>query len=462
MKNNIKNRNSSLLLFYVLGFISIKIFSELSSDLLPLLFTSDSGIPNYSIWYILPLTLPFIFVLLTPIIGALSDNTRNTQGRRKPWILFTIIPIFILVPLLSILGALSLYFLVLLFILISPVLIAIPILNVNTRSLFSEMFITFDKRIDANSVIQVAILIMGIIIATIPSYSYPIILRDAPYLFLIYALSFSGVGILCGVLYLQSGIKENEIFLNDSPVSIKKSLSSVIKNKDFLVFLGLNLFISMSDYFGNLLISLPVSFVELGYEKTIFLIALEYILPLSTILFVLVWRKLSNTRDIKNNLKIGILFLILASLPLIYINQYFIFLIVILQSIGRAAFLLYNFVFLSSIIDSSELQTEGRRDGTHFGFYLLIGFLGSIFSSFLYPFINIFNRWRVFQYQDLGTIFNFQTFLEMNLVNFIITLILLVISLLLLQIFSFNTEKIKDIEDQVEKLHREKYEKIQE
>jgi Na+/melibiose symporter-like transporter len=131
-------------------------------------------------------------------------------------------------------------------------------------------------------------------------------------------------------------------------------------------------------------------------------------------------------------------------------------LIVILQSIGRAAFLLYNFVFLSSIIDSSELQTEGRRDGTHFGFYLLIGFLGSIFSSFLYPFINIFNRWRVFQYQDLGTIFNFQTFLEMNLVNFIITLILLVISLLLLQIFSFNTEKIKDIEDQVEKLHREK------
>jgi Na+/melibiose symporter-like transporter len=305
-------------------------------------------------------------------------------------------------------------------------------------------------------------LITGIVITALPSSSPSIILREAPYLFLTYTLSFIGVALLCGVLYLQSGIKENEIFLNDSPVSIKKSLSSVIKNKDFLLFLGLNLFISMSNYFSDLLISHPVGFVEPGFVKTTYLLALEYILPLSTIVFILLWRKLSETRDIKSNLKIGVLFLILASLPLVYINPYFIFLIVILQSIGRAAFILYNFVFLSSIIDASELKTKSRRDGTHFGFYLLIGFLSSTFSIILYPFINIFNEWRILVHYDPATIFNFQIFLEMNLANFITVLILLVISLILLQIFSFNTEKVKDIEDQVEKLHKEKYEKLNE
>jgi Na+/melibiose symporter-like transporter len=322
------------------------------------------------------------------------------------------------------------------------------------------MFTSFEERIRGNSIIQIIIVVLAIIIAFIPNYSSPILMTSLPVLFLVYTLSLTGIAIISGILFLNSGVKESKIFLEDPKISIKESLSMTLKNKDFLLFLGINLLITMSYYYFNTIDFYPIMFGDSDFQSSLFIIAFEYVFPLSTIFFIYMWRKQSDTRDIKSNLRIGIFFLIFSSFPLVYINSYFLFLIVILRGVGRAAVLLYNFIFLSSLIDAEEINSKKRRDGTFFGFFIMFNSLGSFLSILLNVFIMPFTSFP--GYVDSQSPPDLQLFLETKLINFIMILALLIGSLVLLQIFSFNSEKIKKIEEEVENLHREKNQKMNE
>ncbi|TXT56398.1 MAG: membrane protein of unknown function [Promethearchaeota archaeon] len=450
---NVSRISTKQILLYSLGFVYIALSVHVWSNLTSLLFMEGS-----SVLYLSFASLSFFLILcLAPVFGILSDNTRSSDGRRRPWIQVTVSIGLVLLVLSWVVNLFPYEIVIPLFIILVVGYLLSTILNINTRSLFSEMFLRVEERLKANAILQTVIIIANFALF-FASFTHITFIYDNIVLLMIFGISISTVGIITGILFAKSGFQEDEIFLTDAKVPVKESIKLVLKDRDFLLLIGLNVLLSLSfDYISNI-ISAPLNSPTLEPPGEFLASIFVFIRPLTTIIFIFFWRHLSKTRDIKHNLKMGIIFLIFSTLPLSFLSPFLVIPLWILNAIGRAAFLLYNFVFISSIIDSNEIETKSRRDGTFFGVLIFLGIITLLINTLFQLFTTMFYNPPIFDPDFEYTLLSF--FGTQYFVYFIVAIVFLLLSLMLLKRFNYNTEKIKEVEDKVIEIHNQKREEL--
>lgn len=447
-----KSRSSTkLIVSYALAFIFIDLISFAYQKFLTLSYMEGSSI----IWLVILSWLTVFVLVLAPLLGGLSDNTRDPMGRRKPWLINSSVIMVVLITLLFLLNIFPLSLFSLLIIIIIGINLAITIFTINTRSLFSEMFMTFEKRIRANSILQGLFVIFEVIFLWFNLNFHIAFFHDNPLMLIIVFGLILSIALIAVLIFFKSGFQERKVFLDDPKISIKKSFRNVLKNRDFLLLLGIQILIPLSYTLTRPIIGTPI-YGQYIYENMPYLRFISRVMePVSLLVSILLWKSLSDTRDIKKNLKTAIGFLIISALPLSFLSPIFVIPLIIINSVGRAAFRLYLLIFISSIIDSDEISTGVRNDGTYFGFFILFGILSSLLFLPIQTISFMFSSPSMYNPEMEYDILNF--FEPRFLIFFIICVIILFVTFLLLKKISYTSDKIKEIDDRILQVHKEKY-----
>lgn len=389
----------------------------------------------------------WIILFGTPIIGILSDRTITKRGRRKPYIIASIVPICLITFLFwTIPPGLENITIIYLIILLSILKIVEPIFYLNTQCLFPEMFQNLNDRLSSNCVIQI-FLFIGILINFIIS-----ILID-PNLFIYVGILLSIVITIISFIFVRFGIKERVEFSNKVKLSILKSIKSSFKNKTYLIFLVIILIFSYS--YG--LLSYITVYSCMPGEHDPFLINLLSIIPFfSATGFIFLWRYIALKIGIKKSLKISMIILSISLIPFIFIFDVITSIILsIFVGLGFSGFFLIMNPFLAASIDVDELSTGIRQEGTYYGFFILITRL----SAFLYL-STIASASISFGTEIYDPSINVMIIIGYKILIITFSLIALIIGLIVISKFQYDKETYEQLEQAVEKLHKEKREKL--
>ncbi|MFX0071047.1 MAG: MFS transporter, partial [Candidatus Hermodarchaeota archaeon] len=180
-----------------------------------------------------------------PLLGALSDRTKTRWGRRTPYIVSAVVPLCIVIILLytppvGIPMASFVYFLI--------VMICFDtfftMYDLNYCALFPEQFQDLNQRAKASAIKQLFTIIGLMFVFIVPTIIIPDLTNKKYFINYMYAALTMVVFIIIGAFILiKFGIKERAEFSEDYKTAppILKSLKFSLKNKNFRIFIVMNL-----------------------------------------------------------------------------------------------------------------------------------------------------------------------------------------------------------------------------
>ncbi len=318
-----------------------------------------------------------------PLSGYLSDRTKTRWGRRIPWIAAVFIPLSLTFYLLwlppqGLIEAngrsLLLYFLV--FVLLFDFFWTIAVLN--WTALFPEMVPNEKERAVVSGWRQVFSLIGLLLGVALPP--------------LIVGADWSGRGtmafwfsLVTALFFALSllGSRERHEFQQDTPLPFQQAIRATFTNKDFLVFLGANLFIqfvfealvSTVPFYTKYVLKLQSDLVVAGtvlsveLQNSIFLgVAFIMALPAMPVWTWLAkrWGAWKATR-----LACGITAVLLIYFFWAY-DFYTGVIGTVIFGLSMAGLLMLPDLLIADIVDADELTTGSRREGLYFGMNGLI------------------------------------------------------------------------------------------
>jgi GPH family glycoside/pentoside/hexuronide:cation symporter len=394
-----------------------------------------------------------------PMMGALSDRTKTKFGRRKPYIILSVIPLCLIVVFLFTppLGSISFSFI---YLIIMVILfdISYTTYDLNYASLFPEMFKDLTERSKANAIKQI-FTVLGLIVASvIPPFligklDEPSNLSNYSVAGIIMMIVIFG-GILLLILF---GIKEKKEFSKDyeTAPSFLNSLKMSIKNRSFRYFIIANL--AYWYVIGMLPMVVPLygSFVlHIPEEESMLLGLLLGSTFISAAIFMVLWRFIALKIGMKKGYILSFAVFIITLFPLILINSMEIaFIIFFFVGIGLSGALLFGDIVLGAIIDQDELITKTRREGGYYGINALITKLSTILVILTINLTFRTSGWKVFSEDPTGIL---EVGVGLKMLVFLFPAIALTIGIIAIIKFPINQEKYEQIKDDIEALHKEK------
>ena len=397
-----------------------------------------------------------------PLLGAWSDRTKTKWGRRTPFIYVSFIPLCAIVVLIWMppIGSEILsfvYFLV--FLLLFDTFYTM--FDLNYASLFPEQFQDLTTRAKANSIKQIFTILGLIVVFILPTLIIPK-LDDKRY-FLNWRIAGLVISILIGIgvlVLIKFGLKEKIEFKEDSKnaPSLFKSLRISIKSKSFRTFIVAN--VGYWYVIGMLATIVPlygIYVLNIGEGQSFLLGLLLGVAFISAAFFMILWRYISTKFGMKNGIIISMIAYIFVLFPFMIVsNVTFAFFAFILVGLGIAGGLFFGDILLAAVIDEDELKTGIRREGGYYGINALFTKLSTILVILT---INVvFNSVGWTYFNPKSTTEN--TILGLRALMFIFPAIALGIGILAISRFPINKEKYLQIKSDVEKLHKEKKEKL--
>jgi glycoside/pentoside/hexuronide:cation symporter, GPH family len=299
-----------------------------------------------------------------PLAGQISDRTRTRWGRRIPYILFLTLPMVLLFTLVwtppfrvehGQMMPLFIYFL--LVICLFDGLWTFVILN--WTALFPEMYQEGSERAQVSGWRQV-FSIIGLIIGV----AMPLMVAKQ----FGYAAMGIGFGLITAIsLYVSLlGSKENLQYSQEESLGLGDALKATLRNRSFLLFLGLNIFISFC--FEILTGGLPfyakyVLLIDEFRTSLLLGVALIGALPMLAL-----WTWLCSRRGARTALLLSQAAFALGLLPLLFVRGFAAAIVVmVVMSVGFAGLLMLTDVLIADIVDEDELKTGVRREGMFFG-----------------------------------------------------------------------------------------------
>ena len=397
-----------------------------------------------------------------PLLGALSDRTKTRWGRRKPYIVASVIPLCIVIVLLytpPIGGGLVsfVYFLVIMILFDT----FFTMYDLNYCALFPEMFQDLEQRAKASAIKQM-FTVVGLIFAfIIPTIIIPD-LTDKKYManYMHAALVMIIFIIIGAVILIKFGIKERAEFSEDYKTAppILTSLKFSLKNKNFRIFIIMNL--CYWYVVGMLPIITPLygKFVLGIGEGDAYLLGL--LLGLTFIcaaFFMPLWRYIAVKVGMKVGVMLSIIVFIISLVPFMFISDvssaFFAFIFV---GLGLAGAFYFGDIILSAIIDDDELKIGTRRDGGYFGINALVTKLSTILVITTIGLVFNTVGWAVFEPDNVTP----EIVFGLRSLMVIFPAIALVIGLLVISRFPITKEKYEQLNIDIKKLHAEKRNKV--
>lgn len=395
-----------------------------------------------------------------PLLGSLSDRTSSKWGRRKPWIIGSLIPLFILIILLWTPPAgpdiaIFVYFLII----INLFDTFYTMYSLNQTSLFPEMYTDLEQRTKANNLVQ-RFNIIGLLFATLlPSFF--VSKFDDPASageYLMAGIVAAILAVIFAGIFIKFGIRERKEYLKDAQKapSLIDSIKFTFKNKSFSTYILTNLAVwfvfglipIVNPYFLKYIIGIEDALIQQLLLATIFV---------SAIIFMSFWRNYFAKHGARKAELHVLIVLTLTLIPFLFIWEIIGAIIsYIIVGFGFAGIMFGRDVMMSTIIDADEIETGLRREGSYYGVNALIIRLSTIFVVLSIATVFDTVGWEVYD-PSYVTIF---TLVGIRLLMCGFPALALILGYISLRRFPLTKEKYEEIRVKLDKLHGEKKQSV--
>jgi GPH family glycoside/pentoside/hexuronide:cation symporter len=323
-------------------------------------------------------------------------------------------------------------------------------------SLFPELYTSVKERSQVNTIRQIlavvgllaAALIPGIVVA---GESAPLDEQMSSYFVNgIITAVIIGISLL---ISLKWGVKERKEFKLDYLQQPKffESLKYSMKNKGFVLY---TIMFFLYEYVLLLLATIVQIFgrelLNASPFETSIIMGIMYVVGLAS---VALWRWLDVKIGSKKGYAIAIVAYFFASLPLMFIDDYLIAVVIaVFMGIGFGGMLYFIYLIIADVIDEDELKTGIRREGAFFGITNFFMRLSMILSIVTIGIVFIQTGWEI--YDPLVDV----TF-GLRLLFIVIPGIALGISLICLYFFPYSKSYVQEMKEKLTELHESKMRK---
>lgn len=402
-----------------------------------------------------------------PIMGYISDRTHTKWGRRTLYIMIALGPlalvmVFLFTPPLSfgVTDEITNFFYFLIIIILFELFYTMY--DINLTSLFPEIFITKEERLKANNVRQI-FAIFGLIFAFvlpglfISDYSAPESLPE----YQVFGIVLMIIIIVVGLIFLKFSPRDKPEFQQDYKMmpNIFTSIKLCLKNKSFrwiIPGITANMFVylmlpTIVPLYGKYVLNI-------GEGETLLLSLLLGFSFISAAIFLTVlWKPIVQKIGLRKTWMISLTTWILTLTPFMFIQDKFVAIIVfILVGIGLAGSLYIVDLIIYDIIDEDEVNTGIRREASYIGVYILFLRFATIFVFLAISLVFTNVGWAVYDPETVTP----EVIFGLRALIFIFPTIALVIAILSAYKYPLDGEKLKNVKEQLKKIHEEKKSKI--
>lgn len=321
-----------------------------------------------------------------PIVGLLSDRIHTRWGRRRPWLLFGAVPFgvafFLLfqVPPLGETGKVVYYLVVSL-----AMDTAFTVVNVPYTALTPELSRDYDERTSLNAYRFAFSITSGLLAAVL----HPIIVNTvaaSTSLQTGYAIAALIWAVMCTVPFFIAfaGTREQHTPAEEAPMPFLPGLRYVFANRAFRYVTGIYLLSWLVvQTVSTLIVYYMTYWMRQPEAISLVLLAVQG----SALIWLFIWSAVSRRLGKKGVYLIGMTAWVVVSLLLFAVQPDWPLSVVIalaaLAGIGVSVAYLVPWAMLPDVIELDELQTGRRREGTFYGFFVLLQKLGLAAGLFL-------------------------------------------------------------------------------
>lgn len=398
-----------------------------------------------------------------PLLGWLSDKTRTRWGRRIPYILFgtpLTLLFFILVWSPPIGGkplampynlGIFLYFAVV----IALFDLFFTAVGVPYVSLFPEMFEELKERTEVSTYRQVAAMIGCILgFGTMTPIVKALSGRFGEF------GGWTGAGVILGAIGAVAfwvsllGSRERKEFSMEETLPFTAAFKATFTNFSFLTFVGAALMIGYMWSWLSAMVPFFTKYIIEAEEAEMAYLFLAMFL--TSIIFYPLWRIVALRLGSKRTLAIAVAIFVIFLLPVLVVANLMQALVMfLLLGIANSGVTLVREILLSDVIDEDELRTGVRREGNYFGVMTFIERFALVFvggSTRLVLGVSGYVPDLVPQAAS--------TVLGMRIGIFAFPVLALVLFLLSLKYYPLGKDRVLELREALEKLHKEKAERV--
>ncbi len=407
-----------------------------------------------------------------PLTGYLSDRYNSRWGRRIPWIATTFIPLSITFYLLFVPpagvkagGEAALLFYFLFFVLLFDLLWTIVVMN--WTALFPEMVPDEKQRANVSAWRQI-FSVLGLLIGV----ALPPLIAGA---------DWGGVAMVAGVLAVVTalffgisliGSRERPEFAADEPLPFTESIKATFANRNFLIFLGVNLMIqfvflaltSTTPFYTKYVLRLQEDLtlpggitLDVATQNSVFL-GLTFIMAL---LALPVWAAITRRWGAWKTLRLCTLLSAGILLGFFLATNFYTGLAVgVVFGLSLAGLLMLTDLLIADLVDADELVTDVRREGLYFGMNGLVIRLAFTVQGMITAVILTLSRYVA---PTEGVLYPEQPATAVWGLRFMIAgfpALALVVAYFLLSKYTLHGEKLAEMRTAVSSLHAQKREKL--
>ncbi len=392
-----------------------------------------------------------------PLFGYISDRTHTRWGRRKPFIMLGTIPVVIIEIILWIPPTSSQF--------ITFIYLLIMLMCYDTfytmitffDALFPELYVSIKERAQVNTMKQIfatvgllcAFLIPGIFIGDLSA-------KGGYFINGIVSSIIVGASLLIAIKW---GVKEKAEYKFDSKheFSFLKGLSYTFSNKGFVLY---TIMFFLYEYITLVLATTVPLYAQhvLGISNTFQTSLILGVMFIMGIVTVPLWRYLDVKIGSKKSFALSLVLYAFTSIPLLFINSFGTAVItVIFMGIGFGGMLYFVYLLISDVIDSDELKTGVRREGTFFGitnFFMRLAMILSI--------ITIGTVFNTTGWEEYVPNPNVNAILGLRLLVFLFPAVAVGATLICLYFYPYPRKRVLEMKKELESLHDKKRERLSE